>query len=276
MICLLLSTTVKASAPNRVLYDFDQMTDNSGKITLFWKAESNKRIQVISYYMNDDNVMEVTYRVGDQIPEGYHKMTIMNPSITFPVPIILKEQKVEGDPLSDLPQNKEERYDILTLYDQGIINGYVDGTFKPNNTVIRAEFFAILVGAVGYEVVEQATSIFTDVADDYWAKKFIMALADRGIVKGNGDGLCNPIGDVTIGQVLALIDRTFILYEDTKTYSEPTGSHWSNPSYVTLAKAGIVRSTDAFSHPYKPDMKATRKQCASLISRVLQSGYSIR
>ncbi len=274
--CLLLSIQVLASSPSRVIYDFTQLTDHSGEIELYWNTEGEKNIQIISYYVNQDQVMEVIYRVGDNIPEGFHKMTILNPSVTFPMPIVLKEQQVEKLSLTDLPNDKEEKYDILGLYDQGIINGFVDKTFKPNNTVKRAELFAMLVAAADFEIDDSIPSSFTDVADNYWGKKHIMALVNKGIVEGSGNGLCKPLGEITIGEVLAIIDRTFIFHDQSGTYVAPEMDHWSNEYYISATKAGIFKSSDSFVGPYKPDMKATRQQCASLLSRVLLSGYSIR
>ncbi len=274
--CLLLSMQVVASSPSRVIYDFNQLTDHSGEIELYWHTEGEMNIQIISYFVNQDQVMEVTYRVGDNIPDGFHKMTLFNPKVTFPIPIVLKEQKVEKMSLTDLPDDKEKKYDILGLYDQGIINGYVDQTFKPSNTVKRAEFFAMLVAAADFDVDESTDSIFTDVAQGYWGKKYIMALVNKGIVEGSGNGLCKPLGEITIGEILAIIDRTFIFHEQSGTYLAPEKNHWSNTYYESAAKAGILKNSDTFVGPYTPDMKATRQQCASLLSRVLLSGYSIR
>ncbi|QUI20871.1 S-layer homology domain-containing protein [Vallitalea pronyensis] len=274
--CLLLPIQVLAASPGRVIYDFKQLTNHSGKIELYWHKEGEKNIQIISYYVNQDNVMEVTYRVGNDIPEGFQKMTIFNPKVIFPIPIVLKEQQVEKMSLTDLPEDKEKQYDIISLYDQGIVNGYVDKTFKPGHSVKRAEFFAMLVAAADYELDDDVASTFTDVANDYWGKKYIMALVKKDIVKGSGNGLCKPLGDITIGEVLAIIDRTFIFHEQTSSYLLPDKNHWSNPYYISASKAGILKQSDAFVNPYTPDMKATRQQCASLLSRVLLKGYTIR
>ncbi|MCT4542009.1 MAG: S-layer homology domain-containing protein [Vallitalea sp.] len=270
----LIINTSMASAASRVIYSFNQLSNDSGEITLSWnKDDNNKIIQITSYYLTKDNILEVTYRVGDNIPNGFNKRVIRG--INFPVRINLKEQQVDKDILTDLPQELNNRYDILNLYDRGFINGYNDNSFRPNNKVKRAEFFAMLVATAGYEIDTVSKSIFKDVKDDFWGKKYIMTLANKGVVAGNGNGLSNPFGEITIGEVLAIVDRTFSFHNQSNSYIKPTKDHWSNNNYINVAKAGIVRKIDSFYNPYNPNLKATRQQCATILSRILQTHYTV-
>lgn len=270
----LLFNTAFVNAADRVIYDFTQYSDTSGEIELTWKEDNRDNIQIISYYLTKDNVLQVTYRTGNDIPEGFNKRTING--IDFPVKIILQEQRVQEDILTDLPDDKTNRNDILNLYNRGIINGYSDNSFKPDNKVTRAEFFAMLVATADYEIDTDSQSAFSDVANDFWGKKYIITLANKGVVSGDGNGLCNPNGKITVGEVLAIIDRTFTFYDQSRDYKKPTAAHWSNENFINTAKADIVRNIDAFYNPYTPNMEATRLQCATLLSRVLQSNYSLK
>ncbi|GKX30585.1 hypothetical protein SH1V18_30650 [Vallitalea longa] len=274
VISSLLINTVFVNAANRVIYDFTQYSDTSGEIQLTWKEDNNENIQIISYYLTKDNILEVTYRAGNDVPDGFNKRTI--DGINFPVKIILQEQKVDNDVLIDLPDDKTNRYDILNLYNRGIINGYNDNSFKPDSKVTRAEFFAMLVATAGYEIDTDSKSVFSDVNNDFWGKKYIMTLANKGVVSGDGNGLCNPNGEITIGEVLAIIDRTFTFYDQSRDYIKPTVIHWSNDNFINTAKADIVWKSDDFYNPYTPNMKATRLQCATLLSRVLQTNYCLK
>ncbi|GMQ57701.1 hypothetical protein AN1V17_20960 [Vallitalea sediminicola] len=272
---LFINTIIVSAVSSRVIYNFTQYSETKGEIELAWNVQDSKdEIQVISYYLTKDNVLEVTYRVGDNIPEGFNKRTI--DGISFPIRIILKKQKVEQDVLTDLPEDKVNRYDILNLYDRGIINGYEDNSFKPNNNVVRAEFFAMLAATAGFEIDTESESIFKDVDNNFWGKKYIMTLANKGIISGNGNGICNPKGDITIGEVLKIIDKTFRFHDESSSYKNPIVNHWSNENFVNMAKAHIVRDIDAFYSPYKPNTKATRQQCATLLSRALQTNYTIK
>lgn len=275
VICSLFINIVFVNGADRVIYDFIQYSDTNGQIELNWKENNSDNIQITSYYLSEDNVLVVTYVIGKNIPEGFNKMTI--DGIDFPVRIILQEQKVDKDILTDLPNDKTERYDILNLYNRGIINGYNDNSFKPDKKVTRTEFFAMLVDTAGYEVDTKSESTFSDVNNDFWGKKYIMTLAEKGVVSGNGKGLCNPFGEISVGEVLAIIDRTFTFHDQSKKdYQRPTSNHWSNENFINVAKANIVRNSDTYYSPYTPDFKITRLQCATLLSRVLQTNYSLK
>lgn len=64
---------------------------------------------------------------------------------------------------------------VKTLVEKGYINGYTDGTFKPNNNITVSEFTKILVVALGYE---------TDTPKgNYWAEGYLNKAKELGIIK---------------------------------------------------------------------------------------------
>ena len=52
---------------------------------------------------------------------------------------------------SDVPQNYWASGYVAAIADQGVISGFTDGTFKPNNPVTYAQMIKLLVCAWGYE-----------------------------------------------------------------------------------------------------------------------------
>ena len=70
----------------------------------------------------------------------------------------------------DVPTNHwaAEQMDILS--DKGVIVGYPDGTFKPDENVTRAEFASMAIKALGQEHTNVAQPVnFTDITEDFWA-----------------------------------------------------------------------------------------------------------
>lgn len=70
----------------------------------------------------------------------------------------------------DVPTNHwaAEQMDILS--DKGVIVGYPDGTFKPDDNVTRAEFASMAIKALGQEHTNVAQPVnFTDITEDFWA-----------------------------------------------------------------------------------------------------------
>ena len=96
---------------------------------------------------------------------------------------------------------------IAKAAENGFVNGFGDGTFRPNNPITRQDFFTIVGRA--YKLEGEATNEFTDadsIAD--YAKPYVDALQSIGIVNGYGDGTVNPRGNITIAETLAVMHRT--------------------------------------------------------------------
>lgn len=88
--------------------------------------------------------------------------------------------------------------DIYKLVACGIVHGYPDGTFKPDEHITRAQ--AAILGAYmlsycGHPVFDTDTA-FND-TDDHYAEEHIETLKSRGIVNGVGNGAFNPDGIIT-------------------------------------------------------------------------------
>lgn len=94
------------------------------------------------------------------------------------------------------------------LVSKGIIKGYEDGTFKPNNNITRAEFSTIMCRALGITDYAQSVSneqMFSDVPTSNWACGYINALAKKGIINGVGDGKFDPNSTITYAQVSKIL-----------------------------------------------------------------------
>lgn len=88
------------------------------------------------------------------------------------------------------------------LADRGIINGYPDGTFKPYNTVTRAETAALICRL--FNIEPQTYNVFSDVPDTHWASGYIGAIAAMGIINGSGDGTFRPNDFVTYDELFKI------------------------------------------------------------------------
>lgn len=91
-----------------------------------------------------------------------------------------------------------------------ILNGYEDGTFKPERTITRAEFAKIMTTTLGVgdaAKYAQGQTKFNDVPTDHWASGYINLAADLGIINGYGDGNFGPSDEVTYAQSITMIVR---------------------------------------------------------------------
>ena len=106
-----------------------------------------------------------------------------------------------------------------------VVNGYEDGTFRPDNGVTRAEFVAMLMRIAD----EAGTDAGYADADGHWAEKYIAKAAEYGFVNGYEDGTFRPDNVVTRAEVVAIMSRVFGFPSDgtESEYADVTPEHWA-------------------------------------------------
>jgi hypothetical protein len=122
---------------------------------------------------------------------------------------------------SDVPQGSTFYANIRCLACRGIINGYPDGTFKPNANVTRGQLSKIVSNSAGFNDT-QSTQMYQDVAVGSTFFQFIGRLASRGFINGYACGgagePCVPPGNLpyfrpnanaTRGQTSKIVGNTF-------------------------------------------------------------------
>ena len=75
----------------------------------------------------------------------------------------------EGVSFSDVTAGAWYYENVMGAAENGYVSGYPDGTFKPMQSVTRAEFASMIAKAMGYDSDPDAGSAYPDVADDHWA-----------------------------------------------------------------------------------------------------------
>lgn len=89
-------------------------------------------------------------------------------------------------------------YDVVgTGYAEGIIHGYGDGLFRPDQRVTRAELVKIFLLAAGYELPKLVSYSFSDVPEYAWYYPYVSYAFSLSIVEGYADGLFRPDQKVT-------------------------------------------------------------------------------
>ena len=128
-----------------------------------------------------------------------------------------------------------EKY-IGYLESQDIIGGYEDGTYRPENSVTRAEMAVMIAKVYEYDLTEPISSAdtgFSDIDDSYtkWgAASAIKQLAEDGVLSGYEDGTFHPGNAIERDETVAIINRTIFnmeIEEITATPNDVTDSHWA-------------------------------------------------
>ncbi|MEF2246649.1 S-layer homology domain-containing protein [Paenibacillus sp. IITD108] len=95
---------------------------------------------------------------------------------------------------------------IDRIASEGIINGYTDGTFRPADQITRAELAVMTVRALRLETKQEAKLTFADSEQiAAWAKPYIAAAAQAGIVNGKGNNRFAPSDTATRAEAVKLV-----------------------------------------------------------------------
>ena len=97
---------------------------------------------------------------------------------------------------------------VSILSNLNILTGFEDGTFRPDETVTRAQMAAIICRMLGYEDQAQSsmgTTVFDDVAASHWASGYINVTQAQGVINGYGNGNFGPEDKVTYEQAVKMI-----------------------------------------------------------------------
>lgn len=109
---------------------------------------------------------------------------------------------------------------ISLLASYGIVNGYEDGTFRPNNLVTRAEFITMLVNVTG---VTGVGSGFTDIAS-HWAREYIEAASRQGWISGyeeaDGTFTFRPQRYISRAEAVTVVNRVVGRSADERALSD--------------------------------------------------------
>ncbi|MEK4235841.1 Ig-like domain-containing protein [Paenibacillus sp. FSL H7-0714] len=111
---------------------------------------------------------------------------------------------------------------------QGLMKGYEDGSFKPNQLITRAEM-AIIVERL-LDNAQSGTSSFKDINSGHWAKNAIDGAKATGIINGYLDGTFRPNQTLTRAEAVVMINRLLgrgPLHGAQQKWKDVSDKHWA-------------------------------------------------
>lgn len=167
--------------------------------------------------------------------------------------------------------------DIEQLATLKLLSGYPDGTFRPDYTVTRAEFAAMLFNVFEYADLEPTAGSqvnFSDVSRDDWYYDCVSRMAQENVLFGYGDGTFGPEKLITREEVAAMITRMLVRFDITMNDSDLTFkdsdaiSWWAKSPLGKIAPMDIIKGMP--DGTFQPADNATRAQSAVMILRMLE------
>ena len=145
------------------------------------------------------------------------------------------------------------------------INGYPDGTVKPQGQLTRAELAQIVFNLYEAGQGQNYSASYTDVTIAHWAYKAIAYCQESGSMLGYPDGSFKPGQAITRAELSTAFTRIKELASETQHPFTDVGDHWAKASICAMYAAGNIAGYP--DGTFRPDNSVTRAEAATMICR---------
>lgn len=159
---------------------------------------------------------------------------------------------------------------ITVMVNRGVVSGYEDGTFRPDNVITRAEFIKLAVEA--FEINTAFDSEFEDSHENDWYFEYINRAAGSGMIKGSDTNCVYPNSEISREDAVVIMYRyikNHISFPNKAFFFKDNSdiSDYCREAVNDMAYAGIVSGTG--SNRFNPKSIMTRAEAVTLISNTL-------
>ena len=174
---------------------------------------------------------------------------------------------------SDVPVTHVNYKAIMDLKSKGVIGGYPDGTFRPDQLVNRVEALKIILGGAKISTVSSLKkAFFNDTDGTQWYVPYLNKVVELNVVAGYPDGSFKPTQTVNLVEnlkilILALGEDVSKLDVPANPYGDASKSEWY-ARYLQYAKNSHLIDADA-SGNIQPAQGMTRAKLAEIAYRML-------
>lgn len=162
---------------------------------------------------------------------------------------------------------------VLKLISRGIVQGYPDGTIKPDNNITRAEAVTALMKAIGYGPAENPQFDFADRSEiPDWVKGFLKTALELKVVSGYEDNTFRASRNVTRQEVVIMLMKTFNFepsdYSNNTFNDEAKIASWAKRYVNTACNLEIVKGYS--DNTFMPEKNVTRAELFTMIAKCLE------
>ena len=161
---------------------------------------------------------------------------------------------------------------IYDLKKKRIIEGYEDGSFKPDNLVARVEALKLILRSANSNLNTNLEKKYSDIIDDSWYTKYIATAQSMQIVEGYPDGTFKPENQVSRAEFYKMLLKTFNIEIDPviseNPYNDTENLQWYAPYAQKVKQLNLIDSQDNYFYPEKP---MTRAEIVESIYRLEKS-----
>jgi peptidoglycan/xylan/chitin deacetylase (PgdA/CDA1 family) len=188
------------------------------------------------------------------------------------IAMLEKEHSNTGSEIfSDMNKGDLFAEEIAFLAQQGIINGFPDGTFRPEASVSRAEV-AVMIGRIMDFDQKTKETIFKDVPERHYASGYIQAAAEQGIIEGFPGGEYRPYDSISRGDMALILQRAFQLEnKSASSFYDVTEKDYFYEAVLALVEEEVTRGFPDGS--FRPRNSLTRGEFSAFLARILDEKF---
>ena len=188
--------------------------------------------------------------------------------ISLSVPVFAKPNDIAGHWAETV---------VAKWSDNGIISGFPDGSFRPNEAVTRAQL-AVIIDNI-FKFTTKADMYFSDVNGSEWFADAVAKCSQAGIISGNPNGTFEPNKPVTREQAAKMIAEAFKLTaadaDAYRTFADSSSIAAYAREYVSaLYEAGYIAGFPGGN--YEPKKGLTRAEALKIIDNILDGIVSAK
>ncbi|MFE8696477.1 S-layer homology domain-containing protein [Cytobacillus sp. FJAT-53684] len=195
---------------------------------------------------------------------GKGTITVTYEGISSEFPIQVMEEKAT---FSDVPPSYKYYKEISTLTSNKIINGFPDGTFRPNNSLTRLDAALLLSRILKLDTTNVPDVEFNDVPKTHKYYKEVAAIAGKKVMNGKAEKVFDPTAPLTRAEMAVILHRAFKLSGNAQiTFTDvPVGSF----GYESISALLANQITEGFpDNTFRPKESVNRFQFVLFLYRI--------
>ncbi|RSL33641.1 hypothetical protein D7Z54_10050 [Salibacterium salarium] len=164
--------------------------------------------------------------------------------------------------------------EIQYVTKQDVVSGYDDNTFRPKENVSRAQTAKMLANALDLNVENPTDPGFSDVEEDSYYYPYIAAVANEGIMTGDGETF-EKNDTLSRAQMAVVLSNAFRFEktEEDRSFSDIPDDYWAMDSIKRLAANKITSGHEDGS--FGPGESTTRAQFSVFLSRGMNEDFRV-
>lgn len=268
---------VKQSFINEpVVIEVKDIYDPDGKCNLFdfeWRKSDGMQVRDVDVDPRLGDLFFIPENTGAftaqlRIQEGCKELGTLF-SDTVSIRVIVNDKSISFPDLAEAPQYQNS---ILELYHLGVVQGYPDGTMRPNAPINRAEFLKILFETMQYRIDKESFSPrYTDVNPGDWFAPYIHEADSLGVIKGYPNGYFQPGWTVNLVEALKMamnFSTIEILDDIVYEFPDVPNTEWYSRLVKTAFREGILDDIEPGQKVF-PSQLLTRGKAMQIVVRTL-------